>query len=86
MFVALVVCYVNRRIFACFKTVLLLQVHLNIHPVWLCFSEHYIQGEQLNISMLFWYLVKSDVIVRYCTVAYTGRVIFYKLPDQSGHV
>ena len=28
------------------------------------------------MAVLFWYLVKSDVSVRYCTVAYTEHVTY----------
>ena len=45
-----------------------------------------IQSNQLNMAVFFRHLVKSDVSVRYCTVAYAGRVTFYKVPEQHGHV
>ena len=45
-----------------------------------------IQGDQLHIAVLFWYLVKSDLSsIRFCTGTYTS-VIFYKVPEQHGHV
>ena len=44
-----------------------------------------VQGDQFNMAFLFWYLVKSDASVRYSTVAYTGQVTFYKVPEQHGH-
>ena len=34
---------------------------------------------------IFLYPVKHDAHVHYCTVAYTGRVTFYKVPEQHGH-
>ena len=36
------------------------------------------------MAVLFWYLVKRDDSVRFCTVAYT--VTFYKVPEQHGQV
>ena len=38
------------------------------------------------MAVLFLYLVKSDANVRYCAVAYTEQVTFYKAPEQHGHV
>ena len=48
----------------------------------------YVQGDQINMAVLFWYLVKSDARVRYYTVAYNGQVTFYKVlvPEEHGHV
>ena len=37
----------------------------------------YVQGEQLNIAVFFWYLG---------TVTYTGQVTLYKVPEEHGHV
>jgi len=34
----------------------------------------------------FLYLVKSDLTSVPCTVAYTGQVTFYKVPEIHGHV
>ena len=45
-----------------------------------------IQPDQINIVVLFWYLVKSNASVRYCTVAYTGQVTDNKVPEPHGHV
>ena len=45
-----------------------------------------IQLYQINMAVLFWWLVKSDARVRYCTVAYTGQVMLYKVPEQHGRV
>ena len=45
-----------------------------------------LQSDQINMAVLFWYLVKSDASVRYCTVAVTGQVTFYKVPEQNGQV
>ena len=36
-----------------------------------------VQPDQMNMAVLFWYLVKSDDNVRYCKVAYTAQVTFY---------
>ena len=45
-----------------------------------------LQPVQILMAVLFWYLVKHHARVRYCTVAYTGQVTFYKEPVQHGHV
>ena len=45
---------------------------------------NFIQGDQLNMAMFFWYLVTCPVYT--CTVAYTGQVILYELPEIHGHV
>ena len=40
-----------------------------------------VQGDQLNMAVRFWYLVKIDLSsVLYCSVAFT------KVPEQHGHV
>ena len=45
-----------------------------------------LQSDQLNIAVLFWYLVKRDLSsVRYCTEAYT-IITFYKASEQHCHV
>ena len=46
---------------------------------------HYIQGDQLNMAVCFWYLVKRDANIQYCTVAYTVQVKFYEVPEQHVH-
>ena len=38
------------------------------------------------MAVLFWYLVKRDAYLRYCTVAYNEQVTFYKIPEQHSHV
>ena len=38
------------------------------------------------MAMLFWYLVKSDVCVRYRTVVYSGQITLLKEPETHGHV
>ena len=43
-----------------------------------------IQPDQIYMTVLFWYLAKSDASVRYCTVAYTRHVKFYKVPEKYG--
>ena len=35
-------------------------------------------------GLLFWYLIKSDASVRY-TLAYTEKVLFYKVLEQPCH-
>ena len=36
----------------------------------------YIQGDQLNMAVFFWYTVKSDLFsVRYCTHVYTDNAL-----------
>ena len=47
------------------------------------FPHKLIQGDQLNMTVFFWYLLKSDLSPVYtCTAAYT----FYKVPEKHGHV
>ena len=49
---------------------------------WIC-----LQGDQLTIAVVFWYLVKSDLVYSvhvFCT--YTGQVTFHKVPEKHGHV
>ena len=43
------------------------------------------RGDQLNMVVFFWYLVKHDSIVDYCTVAYTN-VTFFKMLVKHGNV
>ena len=45
-----------------------------------------VQGDQLNMAVFIWFVVKSDCPVYACTVAYTEQVSFYKVPDKHGHV
>ena len=40
----------------------------------------------LNMAVLFWYLVKIDASVRYCTVAYTWQCPFYKVPCTTNSI
>ena len=42
-----------------------------------------VQGDQLYMAVFFWYLVQCTLYT--CTVAYTGKVTFYKVPEQHGH-
>ena len=39
-----------------------------------------IQHDQINMAVMFWYLVKSSASVRYSTVTYTDQVTFHKVP------
>ena len=62
-----------------FMTVLYLSIYLSI----------YLQGDQLYIAVLFWYLGKHDLFnVRYCTLLHVANtsVTFNKVPEQHGHV
>ena len=45
-----------------------------------------LQPDQINMAVLFWYLVKSDASVRFHTLTCTGQVTFYKVPEKHGHV
>ena len=47
-----------------------------------------VQGDQLYMAVLFWYLVKRDLSnVRYCTVYVVfTTVTFYKVPEQHGRI
>ena len=46
-----------------------------------------LQPDNINLSVLFWYFVKkSDASEPNCTVAYTGEVTYYIVPQQDGHV
>ena len=47
-------------------------------------AEH--TGWPVKHGRLFWYLVKSGFPMYACTVAYTGQVTFYKIPEKYGHV
>ena len=49
------------------------------------FTFH-IQPNQLNMAVLFWYFVKSDATVRYCTLAYTDQVTVCKVPETNSHL
>ena len=42
-----------------------------------------VQGDRLNMAVCFWYLVKVTYLVYTCTVAYTGQVIFSKVPPKT---
>ena len=48
-----------------------------------------VRPDQINMAVLFWYLVKSDAIV-FATYSihytYTGQVTFNKVSDAHGHV
>ena len=39
-----------------------------------------------NQNKTFFYLVKRNTSVRYCTVDCIGKVTFYKVPGQHGHI
>ena len=58
----------------------------HVYLVTLYIKQFYLQGNQLNMTVCFWYLVTRDLFnVRYYTVAYTS-VAYYKVPKQHGHV
>ena len=42
-----------------------------------------IHGDQLNMTVLFWYLVKSDLPSVHVYSSYTGHVTFYKVPENT---
>ena len=44
----------------------------------------YLQPDQINMVVLFWFVVKKDVGVTYCTVAYTCPVL--QGTKKNGHV
>ena len=44
-----------------------------------------LQGDQLYMAVYFSGLVKS-IRCTQCTVAHTGKVTFYKVPEQQSHV
>ena len=46
----------------------------------------YIQPDQINMAVVFLYLAESDTSVRFCTVAYTGQITFYKVQETHNHV
>ena len=54
----------------------------------LCVSRFFdmLQPDQNNMAVFFWYLVIIGAGVRYCTVLYTGKVTFYKVPETHGHI
>ena len=45
-----------------------------------------IHGVQLNMAVLFWYLVKVTCPVYDTAHVYAGQVTFYKVPETHGHV
>ena len=52
-----------------------------------CLGEFKLQGDQLYMALCFWYFVKSDFYrVHYSTLAYTGQITSYKLPETHGNV
>ena len=62
-----------------FMTVFYLSIYLSI----------YLQGDQLYIAVLFWYLGKRDLFyLCYCTLLHVANtsVTFNKVPEQHGHV
>ena len=44
------------------------------------------KADQINMAVLFWYLVKRDAVFVSCSVAYTGQVTFFKVTETHGHV
>ena len=45
-----------------------------------------IQGDHLNMAVIFDTLSNITYSVYMCTVACTGQVILYKVPEKHGHV
>ena len=45
-----------------------------------------IQGDPLNGVALLWCPIKSNARVRFCTVAFSGQVTFYKVWKSHSHV
>ena len=44
-----------------------------------------LQGDQLKMAVVFWYLGKKATFLVYaCVVAYTGQVTFYKVQETEG--
>ena len=41
------------------------------------YYEDFLFEENAYLCVLFWYFVKVDASVLFCTVAYTGQVTFY---------
>ena len=55
-----------------------------INPKYIKNHALQVQGDQLNMAVWFWYLLKRDLpSVHICTVAYTS-VTFYKEAEQHG--
>ena len=48
--------------------------------------SYYIQPDQINMVVFFWYLVKIDCTVYTIVHAYIGQIIFYKVLKQHGHI
>ena len=44
-----------------------------------------VQGHQFYMAVFFWYVVKNYLRL-HCTIAYTGLVSCYKLPEKYGYV
>ena len=67
---------------------------LNLSPLALAFSlkssliDTYfiIQPDQINMAVLFRYLLKSETNFRYCVITFTEQVAFSKVPETHGHV
>ena len=57
----------------------LLKIGSVTNPLYLKRSSKGIQGDLLNMDMLFWCLAKSDFIS-------VRQVIFSKVPEKHGHV
>ena len=78
------------HICAAFDTIyqLIIMKKLNVHKI--LEIQLYLQPDQMNVVVLFWYLVKGDASVRNCTVAFTweqSRLQCTKttLPCITGH-
>ena len=45
-----------------------------------------IQPDQINMAVLFRYLLKSETSFRYYVITFTEQVTFSKVPEKHGHV
>ena len=61
----------------------------NIHRPLFCKLFHSAPGDQVYMAVFFCYLVKSDLSSHQCsrcTVAYTGKVTIFEVPEEYNHV
>ena len=42
-----------------------------------------VQPDQIDMAVLFWYLVQSDTSVRYCTLSLRGQVLFTRYQKHT---
>ena len=59
-------------------------IHAIVYQFWIIdVKSSIIQGDQLNMDVFFWYLVKVTCQVYACTLAYTEQVISNKVPEST---